>query len=459
MLQEEKELLVRLIDYLLDLERKEPVVQPQSPESLSHLLSLDLEEEGLQIDELEQVVKELIKHTPKTSSRRFFNQLFGGREASASIGDILSVMLNTSMYTYKVAGPMVLVEQLLCREIADRIGYGDHAQGTMAPGGSMSNLMAMIMARDKADPTAKEEGVQRPLVGYTSEASHYSVLKNAALCGIGRSAIRKVQTDDQGRMLISDLQDQLQTDIKAGKVPFFINATAGTTVLGAFDDIVTIIEVAKVYRDIWVHVDGAYCGSVIWSRQHRVLLQGVDGSDSFSVNPHKMLGTPLSTSFLVVQDRSRLYASFSEDAGYLYQTADDDLNPGKISLQCGRRNDALKFWMLYKSKGHRGLEQMVDHQMTLAQQCRDYLRHHPDYTLFPCEQSVAVCFNYKDIPAEYLCNQLYEEGEMMVGYGAFRGESFVRLVIVNSQNSWDVLLDFFTSIEQFAVHKLIISDI
>lgn len=455
----EKDLLLSLLDRVVKSEQSDPVPKPLSPDRYRAVLDLDLRNDGVDIAQLKVIVEQLIDETPKTSSTRFFNQLFGGREEIATVGEMLAVMLNTSMYTYKVAGPMVLIEHVITEEIIKRVGYGDKAHGTMSAGGSMTNLKAMIMARDRRDSQASEQGSQLNLVGYTSDCSHYSITKNAALCGVGRQRIRRIATDERGKMSMEALAKQIAHDKAAGMHPFFINATAGTTVLGAFDPISEIADLLEGYPEIWLHVDGAYCGSMIWSEQHRHLVSGIDRSDSFSVNPHKMLSTPLSTSFIVVKDRQHLYDSFDEPASYLYQTADDHLNPGKISMQCGRRNDALKFWMLYKEKGHRGIERMVDHQMSLAQQCRDYLSANPDYTLYPCHESVAVCFNYRDIPPKTLCNDLNQDGELMVGYGSFREEYFIRLVIVNADNTWDELKTFFDRLEAYVEKKYIENEV
>jgi len=175
----------------------------------------------------------------------------------------------------------------------------------------------------------------------------------------------------------------------------------------------------------------------------------VERADSFSLNAHKMLSTPLSCSIILVKDQQHLYDSFSQDASYLYQTDQDDFNPGKISLQCGRRNDALKFWTLWKQIGTTGLEKMVDHQFNLADAARDYIKSNPDYTLYSFEDSVSVCFNYKNIPARDICTKMYEISELMVGYGSFRGQEFIRLVTINSGNQVVDIINVFEKIEAF----------
>jgi sulfinoalanine decarboxylase/sulfinoalanine decarboxylase/aspartate 1-decarboxylase len=163
-----------------------------------------------------------------------------------------------------------------------------------------------------------------------------------------------------------------------------------------------------------------------------------------------MLGTPLSCSIIIAKDKSYLSKSFSNDADYLYQTNTDDFDLGKTSLQCGRRNDALKFWTLWKSIGNNGLEKLVNQQFYLADIAREYIKNHPDYTLYSYENSISICFNYKDIPANEICTLLYEEAKAMVGYGNFESTEFVRLITINANNSETDILHFFKVFEEGA---------
>jgi sulfinoalanine decarboxylase/sulfinoalanine decarboxylase/aspartate 1-decarboxylase len=133
----------------------------------------------------------------------------------------------------------------------------------------------------------------------------------------------------------------------------------------------------------------------------------------------------------------------------LYQTDHDDFNLGKTSLQCGRRNDALKFWTLWKSVGTKGLERMVDKQFALADTAREYIRKNPDYTLYSFDDSISICFNYKNIPARDICTLLYENSELLVGYGSFKTDEFIRLVTINVQNERQDILNFFATLEEF----------
>ena len=448
MMKKTLDLFQRITNDLLIDEKENPVAKHIPSSELFNTLDLSLKAEPLNEDDFEKVVKELVFASPRTATNGFFNQLFGGRNDKAILGELLSVILNNSMYTYKAAGPQIGVEKVIIRKVCDMLGWDKNANGTLAPGGSMTNFMSMLMARNAASSKVNQQGVQQKMLVYTSKESHYSIPKNAAFCGIGRDNVRYVRTDREGRLDPSHLEEMIEQDLLDGGLPIMVNLTAGTTVLGAFDPIKPVSEICQKYN-MWLHVDGAYCGTVIFSEKYKHMIEGVELVDSFSFNAHKMLGTPLSCSLIMVKDKKHLYDSFSNDASYLYQTDHDEFNLGKTSLQCGRRNDALKFWTLWKSVGTTGLEKIIDHQFALADTAREYVRNHPAYTLYSHDDSVAICFNYKNISARNICTLLYEHSELMVGYGSFQENEFIRLVTINSQNDHQDILNFFKTLEQF----------
>ena len=448
-MKKELDRFIRIAEKLLEAESREGVVKPLPYDELCALLDLDLEDEGIEDVRFEKALEEIVLRTPRTQTKEFFNQLFGGRRPKAYMAELLAVLLNSSMYTYKVGGPMIAVEKLILHKISELVGFKTETEGVLAPGGSMTNYMGMMMARDRYDKEARNKGVAKELVAYTSEESHYSVSKNAAFCGIGRDNVRKIPADDKGIMRLDLLEAEIQKDLAASKIPFMINATAGTTVLGSFDDLNGLSDIRDKY-DLWLHVDAAYGGSVIFSEKYRHLIDGAHRSDSFSINAHKMLGTPITCSIILTPHIQCLYDSFSNDASYLYQGDSDEINPGKISIQCGRRNDALKFWALWKSIGTKGIAAMVDKEFALADKVRKYVREHPDYTLYSFDDSVNICFNYKNIAAEELCTELNNQAQLMVGYGSFKDDTFVRLVTVNANNSEEDIMNFFQKLESVA---------
>jgi sulfinoalanine decarboxylase/sulfinoalanine decarboxylase/aspartate 1-decarboxylase len=447
-IQRDLALFNELAEALLKEEQTHPVAERIEAEALYDAIDLSLQVSPMIHDDFKKVLQEVLVSTPKTATNLFFNQLFGGRQSKAVLGDLLAVLLNNSMYTYKVAGPQVGIEQEIIRQSCQLIGYGSSSNGTFPTGGSMSNYMALIMGRDAKDPECRFKGLSKPMIVYTSKESHYSTSKNVSFAGMGRNNIRYIKADAKGRMIPALLEAQIIEDIENGCLPTYVNATAGTTVLGAFDPINAIADITEKYK-IWLHVDGAYCGSVIFSKKYKHLVEGVERSDSFSYNAHKMLGTPLTCSIILVNDKKQLHDSFSNDADYLYQTDGDDFNLGKTSFQCGRRNDALKFWTLWKSMGSQGLENIIDQQFELANVALDYIRSNPDYTLYSFDDSISICFNYKDIEPMALCTALYANQETVVGFGSFQEDTFVRLVTINANNEKEDILHFFKVLEDF----------
>ena len=191
---------------------KNGISKKVKPTDLLKKFGIELNNSGISDNHLKEILKELVLHTPKTSGKLFFNQLFGGVNSKAVLGDLLAVLLNNSMATYKIAGPMIELEREILRKVAHLISYPNTFGGTMPTGGSMSNFMALVVARDKKRPKTIQDGNTDRLVFYTSENSHYSIGKNASFCGIGRDNLRYIDTNENLSLQsqIDDLTGRLE---------------------------------------------------------------------------------------------------------------------------------------------------------------------------------------------------------------------------------------------------------
>ena len=445
---EDLELFNEIIKEFLNEEKTTPASKFISPENIMKEIDLKLDKHPLDNEKYKKLLKQLINSTPKSSSKHFFNQLYGGRHSKAVLGDLLAVILNTSMATFKIAGPQVIVEKTILETISNLVGYSNESGGTFPTGGSMSNFMSVVMARDKIDLSINKRGMSKTLIAYTSDCSHYSIAKNASFAGIGRENVRYILSNNRGQIDIISLEKEIKKDIDRGLTPFYLNATAGTTVLGAFDPVKKLVNICKRYK-IWLHLDGAFGGSVIFSKNLKNLVEGIENVDSFCFNAHKTLGAPLSTSVLLVKKKKYLYKSFDNDAQYLYQTHDKDYNLGSSSFECGRRNNALKLWSMWKAIGTEGMSNIIERQFKLADFARKYIKNNKNYRLFSFENSLSICFNYQDIDPQDLCSKLYKNNVLLVGYGQFKNQKFIRLVIVNIQNNEEEILNFFKNVEDF----------
>lgn len=168
----------------------------------------------------------------------------------------------------------------------------------------MANIFGMILARHSKFPSIKAEGLNslngHQLVTFVSEDAHYSFVKGSIWMGHGSSSVVKVSTDHNGCMNVSNLEECINRAITDGKIPFMVVATSGTTVLGAFDPIAEVSKVASKYG-LWLHVDAALGGTVLFSRNHKHLMDGVSTADSVAWNLHKLGVSEMCFSLLLVR--------------------------------------------------------------------------------------------------------------------------------------------------------------
>lgn len=421
----------RMLRAVLADESKHPVLPSPSPETLRRQLDLSLPSTGRSFGEVIDELIAVARVTPRTTTTRFFNQLFAGREDAAVAGEILAAVLNNSMYTYKAAGVQILIEKEVLAHMASILGLPG-GEGSFQAGGSLTNLAALLVARGEAFPRWREHGAESAqAVLYSSAESHYSIAKAVGILGIGRSHLRFIEVDEAGRMRVDLLGQRIQEDLAAGRRPFFINATAGTTVRGAFDPIDELAELARQYG-LWLHVDGAFGASVALSRSRRHLLKGIDRADSVCWDPHKMMGVPLPCSALLLRRKGLLQEHLGEGAEYLFQEDDDELNPGQRNLHCGRHNDALKLWALWRHLGDEGWERRIERQYALAAHAKRYIEDHPRLVLSDEPACINVCFEVEGADSAWICRRLSQLGRQKIGHGRVKGRRVIRLVTANA---------------------------
>jgi len=416
-----------------DLLRAEEASTPQprvAPAVMRERLDLSLGSQGLDRPAMVSLLEQVVTASPRTSDPRFVNQLFAGRLPEATAAEMLTALLNLSLYTYKAAGPHVLLEGEVVRHMCQFAGFPD-GDGIPVPGGSMANLVGMMLGRQQAVPGIREQGADgRKHCFYLSEDGHYSVVKNAGIMGVGREQVRRIACDDLGRMSSAALQEVLRADLAAGHVPCAVIATAGTTVLGAFDPLDELADICEEHG-LWLHVDGAFGASLLLHPPSRHLMRGLDRADSLTWDAHKAMGIPLAASLILTRQPEQLAGLLNEDADYLFQADDPDLNPGTRSMQCGRRNDAFKLWAAWKALGDEGWAQRFERQFALTRHARSRVLAEPRLELTQEPASLTVCFEVEGVSSSWLCQRVHEEGLAVLGYGIVRGREVLRLVTVN----------------------------
>eukprot|EP01064_Diplonema_japonicum_P015006 TRINITY_DN22777_c0_g1_i1.p1 TRINITY_DN22777_c0_g1~~TRINITY_DN22777_c0_g1_i1.p1 ORF type:complete len:503 (+),score=143.58 TRINITY_DN22777_c0_g1_i1:40-1548(+) len=390
------ELTDMLIKYMLpDAEETDKIVDFLTPDSLKEKLDFVIREEPEALQEVLLACKKTIQYSVNTGHVHFFNQLFAKVDVIAQMGEWLTTTLNASMYTYEVAPVFTLMEQAMLEKVGGLVEFTE-VDGIFAPGGSMSNLYSLLAARHRKYPDVKTKGMNGKMpVVFASEHSHYSTTKGCIMLGIGTDSCVKVACHKDGTMDVADLKKKIEECIARGQEPMYVTATSGTTVYGAFDNLEEIVSVSKEHG-MWVHVDGAWGGSVMLSRKRRHLLKGIEACDSFTWNPHKMMGIPLQCSCVVLNNKKGLLQqAVGTSAGYLFQA--DKLYPieydtGDKAYQCGRRVDAFKLWLVWKARGDLGMEAVVEGAFKFADMMVTEIKKRPSFELVTEPMCTNVCF-------------------------------------------------------------------
>ena len=345
-----------------------------------------------------EAVNLVLKYSVRTGHPLFLNQLYSQADEVSILGDWISATTNTNAHTFEVAPVYAMIETALIKKIASLVGgrYEDEADGLFVPGGSLSNLYGMHLARNRACPDFATKGAGgKTYVAFTSDQSHYSYLKSARLTGLGSDNLISIPSDANGRMIPDKLQQAIVFAKSEGKFPFFVGSTAGTTVIGAYDPFEEINGICRSYGGLWHHIDACWGGSSLLSDQTRHLMRGVEGADSFAWNPHKMLGSALQTSCFIVPSVSVLKDCNATNASYLFQPDKlyTELDTGDKTIQCGRKTDMLKLWLQWKSRGDEGLARSVEHSFELARHTVEQMKADADSWVIVYPPSCTnVCF-------------------------------------------------------------------
>uniref|UniRef100_A0A672NNX8 Glutamate decarboxylase 2 n=1 Tax=Sinocyclocheilus grahami TaxID=75366 RepID=A0A672NNX8_SINGR len=374
-----------MLAYIVEsFDRSTKVIDFHYPNELLQRNNWELSDEPETLDDILISCRATLKYAIKTAHPRYFNQLSTGLDMVGLAADWLTSTANTNMFTYEVAPVFVLLEYVTLKKMREIIGWQDgRGDGIFSPGGAISNMYAMLLARYKMFPEVKEKGMSSVprLVAFTSEHSHFSIKKGAAALGIGTESVICIKADERGKMIPSDLERRIIEAKQKGYVPFFVSATAGTTVYGAFDPLMAIADICKKH-DIWM------ANSMTW-------------------NPHKMMAVPLQCSALLVREEGLMQSCNQMQACYLFQQDkqyDLSYDTGDKALQCGRHVDIFKLWLMWRAKGTIGFEAQIDKCLELSEYLYNKIKDREGYEMVfdGKPQHTNVCFWYLPPGVRYL---------------------------------------------------------
>lgn len=428
-----------------------PVRTWRTPEEVIEALDVTVREEGMAPEELLSTIDAYLSECVKTQHPNFLQPLWGGLSESGFAGEVATILSNTSIYTWELAPAATIVEQELVRALCTRAGWPG-GEGTFTTGGSNANMLALLLARDRAVPDAMQKGADATqLAVFVSAEAHYSMLMSAHVLGIGLEGVVKVATDHHGIMCMDALREAIDT---CERTPFCVVATTGTTVRGAFDPVSEMADICAEHG-LWLHVDAALGAPALFSPELAHLMDGLDRADSLTWDPHKLMGVPLTCSTLLTPHVGALAAttSYVQSAHYLFHEPGEEYDLGRTSLQCGRRVDALKLWVEWKALGDAGWRERVERFVALAARLEWMVESDPQLQLCSPRQFTNVCFRWLEPGLEgHALNEFNEairlritrRGNVMVSLAMVDGKTILRPVICNpmvTEASLEAIID------------------
>src|SRR6266478_6312233 len=207
--------------------------------------------EGEPVDQLINDCRTIINGSRHNGHPRFFAYVASPSTPAGAFADLIASALNSSVTSWRSGPAATEVEQLVVRWLGSLIHYGENINGLLTSGGSMANLLAILIAqRSRSEGNPSREGLwnrQTPMLIYASDQVHMSIPKAADILGIGRNQVSTIETDDRFRMNVTALRHAIERDIQNGVKPFCVVASAGTTNTGAVDRLTEVAEVAQEF--------------------------------------------------------------------------------------------------------------------------------------------------------------------------------------------------------------------
>ncbi|HEY9738073.1 MAG TPA: aspartate aminotransferase family protein, partial [Trichocoleus sp.] len=356
--------------------------------------------------------------------------------------------------------------QRLVNWLCEQFGYDDQADGIFTSGGTQSNFMGLLLARDhycqaRLGWSVQQRGLPPEAQRFRilcSEVSHFTIGQAASLLGLGEQAVVTVPTDEHFRMdpkALARILDELQAQ---DLLPIALVATVGTTDFGSIDPLPELAQAARTH-DLWLHVDAAYGGALILSDRNQSLLAGIEAADSITVDFHKLFYQPISCGAFLLKVRSH-FELIKRHAAYLNpEENESDGIPDLVtkSVQTTRRFDALKLWVSLQHLGRQGFAAMIDATINLAQQTAHQIAADPALELAHQPVINAVVFRYR--PSATLSDQanlinrhirqaLLHRGQAVLAQTQVAGRTHLKLTLLNPRTTLAHVSDILSAVKQ-----------
>jgi glutamate/tyrosine decarboxylase-like PLP-dependent enzyme len=371
---------------------------------------------------------------------RFLAFVPGPGNFVSALGDLIASVHNPFAGNWLAGAGAQTVERTVIEWLAKEAGLPYGAGGIFLSGGSLSNVTAIIAAREWKFSAGKwGQGAI-----YLSEQTHVSVRRMLRFLGFDNRQVRVVPSDAGFRLPIEGLRKKMDDDAREGLIPFCVVSNAGTTNTGAVDPMTEISALCKERR-AWMHVDGAYGGLAVLCEEGKAALSGMELADSITLDPHKWLFQPYASSCLLARDPRTLANAFRTSADYL-QDAEGDWNLFDYGPELTRPFRALKVWLSLEVFGAAAFREAIAHGFELARFAESKIAETADWRVVTPASMGIVTFRHEPEgmkPAQMdehntsIAGQCLRQGFAFVVTTRVRGQVALRLCTINPRTTKD----------------------
>ncbi len=409
-----------------------------SGQQTEHLFGGDLPLDGMgaaAIDSLPEVFD-----CSRPASPRFFGYVFGSGEPVGSLGEFAASVLHQNAAAWRSAPAAISIERTVIRWLANAVGCMGF-NGSLTLGGSSANLMGLCMAREAKAP-ANRTGVRSGVI-YCSTEAHMSIPKAAALLGLGHDGVRLIAVDEAFQMQTEELRRAILLDLRNGKVPIAVVASAGTTATGSIDPLSEIADICEEFG-LWLHIDGAY--GALASLAIPDAFQGLARADSLSLDPHKWLYQPTGCGCLLYRDPSAARQAFAHSGEYARALSDDPIEGFAFfeeSMELSRPFRALALWLSLRYHGLRAFQESILEDLRLARVLAVSIDAERRLQRLAPVALSAVCFRYADGSGDLnalnqaILSRVVRRGRVYISNAMIGGKFSLRACVVNHRTTED----------------------
>jgi aromatic-L-amino-acid decarboxylase len=397
-------------NYLLDLKNK-PVRPNIEPGSVASLLPNTPPEEA---EDPELIFSDFEKIVPNAMTHWQHPRFFAYFPSNASVASIVAEQLVNTIAAqcmlWQTSPAATEIEEVMIQWLRSALGLPKHFSGTIHDAATTATLSAVLTMRELAlNHKGLEQGLfeQKPLRIYSSAQTHSSIDKAVRLSGIGQNNLVKIKTDNNFAMRSDLLEEAILDDIANDLKPAGIIICIGGTSIGAFDDVKSIIKIAKKYK-LYTHVDAAWAGSAMICPEYRLLWKGVEEADSIVFNPHKWLGAQADCSVQFLSNPTAQINTLGLRPDYLQTLEQDEVtNFNEWTIPLGRRFRALKLWFLLRAYGLKGLREIIRNHIKWVEELEEKLNSDSKFKVITNSRLALFTFQY--VPVGEDANQATEE--------------------------------------------------